>query len=59
LHLRQVLLSTRRPILLDALQIRNGAAFIDADGRLTHQPTRDQLAALPAGPDPSSGELLT
>ncbi|MGW3625405.1 hypothetical protein [Streptomyces sp. NPDC000880] len=28
------------------MQIGNAAAFIDADGRLTHNPTRDQLAVL-------------
>ncbi|MFE9127243.1 NADPH-dependent FMN reductase [Streptomyces sp. NPDC007148] len=46
LHLRQVLLSTRTPVLLDSVQLGNAADCIDASGRLHHQPTRDHLAAL-------------
>jgi chromate reductase len=47
LHLRQVLLSTRTPVLLDSVQLAHAGQHID-DGRLHHEPTRHQLQALMA-----------
>ncbi|HEY2055441.1 MAG TPA: NAD(P)H-dependent oxidoreductase [Solirubrobacterales bacterium] len=46
LHLRQVLLSTRTPVLIDALQVANAAACFDDELCLTDPALRDQLADL-------------
>jgi chromate reductase len=46
LHLRQVLLSTRTPVLLDAVQLAHAGEHIDGTGRLHHEPTRHHLRTL-------------
>jgi chromate reductase, NAD(P)H dehydrogenase (quinone) len=43
LHLRQVLLSTRTPVLIEHLQIAHAAEHFDEAGRLTTPEIRDQL----------------
>jgi chromate reductase len=46
LHLRQVLLSTRTPVLMDGLQLPHGPQCFDGAGRLTNEPAREQLRTL-------------
>jgi chromate reductase len=46
LHLRQVLLSTRTPVLIEALQVANAAGCFDEGLRLCDEALRDQLAYL-------------
>ena len=46
LHLRQVLLSTKTPVLLDSLQIPNAAQHFDEEGRLVTPEIREQLQKL-------------
>jgi chromate reductase len=46
LHLRQVLLSTRTPVLMDGLQLPHGPQCFDGEGRLTDEPAREQLRTL-------------
>jgi chromate reductase len=46
LHLRQVLLSTQTPVLMDSLQLPHGGERFDNAGRLTDEPTRELLRKL-------------
>jgi chromate reductase len=46
LHLRQVLLSTRTPVLMGSVQVGFAGNHIDADGHLHHDATRDLIATL-------------
>jgi chromate reductase, NAD(P)H dehydrogenase (quinone) len=46
LHLRQVLLSTRTPVLIDCLQVANADRHFDVTGRLTTPEIRSRLREL-------------
>jgi chromate reductase len=46
LHLRQVLLSTQTPVLMECLQLPHGRERFDDAGRLTDDPARAQLRGL-------------
>lgn len=46
LHLRQVLLSTRTPVLIDCLQVPNAADHFDAAGCITSPEIKSQLQSL-------------
>jgi NAD(P)H-dependent FMN reductase len=43
LHLRQVLLSTKTPVLIECLQVSNAAEHFDDEGRLVTPEIRAQL----------------
>ena len=46
LHLRQLLLSTKTPVLIECLQVSNGAEHFDDEGRLVTPEIRAQLQKL-------------
>lgn len=46
LHLREILLSTRTPVLLRAVQVGHAGSRFDADGRLADEGVRRELVAL-------------
>jgi chromate reductase len=46
LHLRQVLLSTKTPVLIEALQVANAAQHFNEEGRLVTQEIHDGLQKL-------------
>lgn len=46
LHLREILLSTRTPVLLRSVQVGHAGSCFDPSGRLTDDDVRQQLVAL-------------